>query len=77
MEDGVARLRVPLLHAFFEGLPANRLFRGAFFSQLLLDHVLGGDRGMVGAGHPETGVSQHSMPPDQHVLERVHGVAHV
>ncbi len=37
----------------------------------LLDDSLGGDAGVVGAGHPEAVVSLHASPPDQHILERV------
>ena len=39
--------------------------------QPLLDDGLGGDAGVVGAGHPEGVVALHPPPADQDVLERV------
>ena len=42
-----------------------------FFEQPLLDDGLGGDAGVVGAGHPEDVVTLHPPPADQDVLQRV------
>ena len=39
--------------------------------QPLLDDGLGGDAGVVGAGHPEAVVALHPPPADQDVLQRV------
>ena len=40
-------------------------------SRRRLDDGLGGDAGVVGAGHPEGVVALHPPPSDQDVLERV------
>ena len=46
--------------------------------QAPLDHRLGGDAGVVGAGHPQRVVALHPVPADQQVLHHVvHGVPHV
>ena len=42
-----------------------------FLEQPLLDDGLGGDAGVVGAGHPEDVVALHPPPADQDVLQRV------
>ena len=42
-----------------------------FLEQPLLDDRLGGDAGVVGAGHPEDVVALHPPPADQDVLQRV------
>ena len=42
-----------------------------FLEQPLLDDRLGGDAGVVGAGHPEAVVALHPPPADQDVLQRV------
>ncbi len=39
--------------------------------QPLLDHRLGGDAGVVGAGHPQRLVALHPVVADQDVLQRV------
>ena len=36
----------------------------AFFGEFALDHHLGGDAGVVGAGQPEGVVAAHAMPAD-------------
>ncbi len=41
------------------------------FEQPPLDDGLGGDAGVIGAGHPEGVVALHPPPADQDVLERV------
>ncbi len=51
--DGAAVLRLPLPDAVGEGCAAELLAGGAFGGELALDHHLGGDAGVVGAGDPE------------------------
>ncbi len=47
-------------------------------AELPLDHVLGGDAGVVHAGQPQRLVALHPPAPDQRVLDRVvERVAHV
>ena len=59
-------------------LAADLLPRRALGDQLLLDHVLGRDAGVVVAGLPERVEAAHAVPADQAVLHRaVERVAHV
>jgi len=45
---------------------------------MALDHVLGGDAGVVGARHPEDVVALHALPAAEDVLQGVvEGVSHV
>ena len=39
--------------------------------QLALDHHLGGDAGVVGAGQPQRRLAAHALEADQHVLQGV------
>ena len=51
---------------------------GAFGFELALDHHLGGDAGVVGAGDPEGEVAEHAVPAREDVhLGLVEHVAHV
>ena len=69
---------LPLPHPLDEGLPAQVVAGEALPRQLALDHVLGGDAGVVGAGDPQGGVALHALAPDQGVLDgHVEGMAHV
>ena len=43
----------------------------ALGQEALLDDGLGGDAGVVGAGHPQRRIAPHPVEPDQHVLQRV------
>ena len=79
LQDAGFVLVLPGPDALDEGLAADvvagLLF---FFEEPLLDDGLGGDAGVVGAGHPEGVVALHPAPADQDVLERVvEGVAEV
>ena len=62
--DGVAGLGLPLPDALFEFFAAEVAAVDAFFGELALDHHLGGDAGVVGAGEPEGVVAEHAMPAD-------------
>ncbi len=69
---------LPLPDPLDELLAAEVVPVCALLGQLALDHVLGGDAGVVGAGHPERVVALHALPADEDVLERVvQRVAHV
>ena len=60
------------------GLAAQVVAVAPLGGELLLDHVLGGDAGMVGAGHPQHLVAGHALPAAQDVLQGVvQGVPHV
>ena len=64
--------------ALDERLPAELLARRSLRRELLLDHVLGRDPGMVVARLPERVEPAQPVPADQHVLDRpVERVAHV
>ncbi len=52
VEDGVAVEILPLPDALGEGFAAQLLAGFALFFELALDHHLGGDAGVVGAGDP-------------------------
>ena len=61
-----------------ELLAAEGVAVRALLGQLALDHVLGGDPGVVGAGHPEHVVALHAPVAAEDVLEGVvEGMAHV
>ena len=78
LDDRAARFLPPGPDSFDEGILAEGVAVSPFVGELLLDYVLGGYSGMVGAGHPEDIVPLHPLPPRQDVLERVvEGVAHV
>ncbi len=50
----------------------------AFFGKLALDHHLGGDAGVVGAGEPKGAAARHATPAGEDVhLRLVEHVAHV
>ena len=61
----------PLPGSFDEFFAAQIVTSEPLFSQLLLDHVLSGDTGVVGAGHTKSVVALHAFPSDQHVLDGV------
>jgi hypothetical protein len=76
--DLAARGLLPAPHPLHEGLPADLVAVEALLGQLPLDHVLGGDPGVVGTGQPQGGAPPHPLAPDGGVDERVlEGVAHV
>ena len=79
LHDTVAELVLPVPHTLQELLPAQIVAGQALaLAQLLLHLDLGGDAGVVGAGHPQGGIALHPLEADQDVLEgAVHGVAHV
>ena len=79
LHDAVAELVLPVPHTLQELLPAQIVAGQALaLAQLLLHLDLGGDAGVVGAGHPQGGIALHPLEADQDVLEgAVHGVAHV
>ena len=77
-EDGAAVVALPLPHALDEGFAAELLAAGAFLGKLALDHHLGGDAGVVGAGEPEGAAAGHATPAGEDVhLRLVEHVAHV
>ncbi len=76
--DRAARLLEVAPHPLDEGLPSDLLAGRALADELLLDHVLRRDPGVVVAGLPERVEAAHAVPADEHVLERaVERVAHV
>ena len=79
LHNAVAVLVLPVPHPLQEFLPAQVVTGQPLLgAQLLLHLDLGGDAGMVGAGHPQSGVALHPLEPGQDVLKgAVHGVAHV
>ena len=58
-------------HPLDERVPAQVETGHPLLGQEPLDHVLGGDSRMVGAGEPERAAAPHPLEPDQHVLHRV------
>ena len=76
-DGGAVGLR-PAPDALDEGFAAEVFAGGAFGGELALDHHLGGDAGVVGAGDPEGGVAEHAVPAGEDVhLGLVEHVAHV
>ena len=70
-EDPAAVLRLPLPDPLDERLPAQVVPAQALLGQLALDHVLGGDAGVVHAGQPQRVVALHPAAADQRVDQRV------
>ena len=60
----------PLPDPLDERIAAQVVARLAFARQLLLDHALRRDSGVVHAGQPERRIAQHAMPAHQRVLDR-------
>ncbi len=78
LDDRGSGRRPPLPHALDEALAAEVETRLALGAQLLLDHRVDGDRGVVGAADPERVAALHPPQADQRVLDRpVQGMAHV
>ena len=78
LDDRRPVLAPPFPHLLDKGFTAEIVAGQALRSQLLLDHVLGGDAGVVGAADPQRLVTLHAAQADQRVLHRaVQGVAHV
>ncbi len=67
-DDLPAGLSLPLPDPLDKGLPAQGVAVFAFRGQLALHHVLGGDAGVVGAGHPQGVEAVHALEADQDVL---------
>ena len=70
-QNHAAGLVDPLPGSFDEFFAAQIVASEPLFSQLLLDYVLSGDTGVVGAGHTKRVVALHSLPSDQHILDGV------
>ena len=79
IDDDAAALGLPLPDAFEEfGAAHVAAARLLPFHQLPLDHHLGGDAGMVGAGLPQHVAAAHALEAAENVLQRVvQRVAHV
>src|SRR5207248_1630007 len=78
VEDGAAVELAPAPDALDEGFAAEFLARCAFRGELTLDHHLGGDAGVIGAGDPEGEIAEHAVPAGEDVhLGLVEHVAHV
>ena len=61
-----------------KAVPSQILLGLALGGELALDHVLRGDPGMIGAGHPQGLEAVHPLHADQDVLQGVvQGVSHV
>ena len=72
VDDGAAGFGLPgpdLLEEFLA--PERAAARLLALHQLALDHHLGGDAGVVGAGLPEHVLAAHALEPAEHVLQRV------
>ena len=76
--NAVAVLVLPGPGALQEALAAQHLLGQALFLHLGHNLGLGGNGGVVGAGHPQGGIALHALVADQNILPGlVHGMAHV
>ena len=77
--DAAAVLLLPLPDPLEELLAAQVVTGLALLDPQIFLHLdLGGDAGVVGAGHPQGGVALHPLEASEDVLQRaVQGVAHV
>ncbi len=71
VDDGAALLRPPGPDPLDELVPAEVVAAQVLAGQLPLDHVLGGDAGMVRARHPQGVVPAHAVVAHQDVLQGV------
>ena len=72
VDDDAAAFGLPLPHAFEKFGAAHLAAAGLLpLHQLPLDHHLGGDAGVIGAGLPQHVAAAHPLEPAQHVLQRV------
>ena len=72
IDDQPARLDLPLPDAAHELVAAQVApVRLLAFHQLPLDHHLGGDAGVIGAGLPQHVAAAHALEADEDVLQRV------
>ena len=67
VEDGGAVMLLPLPDALDEGFAAQLLAGLVLFGKLALDHQLGGDAGVIGAGNPQRQVPAHAAPASEDV----------
>ncbi len=78
IDDLGAVLRLPRPHPLDERLAPQVVPGGPLVGELLLDHVLGRNSGVIGPRKPARLVAVHPVIPDDDVLERVvQRVAHV
>ncbi len=78
IQNDTAVLVAPPPHAFEEGFASHLTAVESLLAQFLLDAVLGGDAGVVGAGQPERVDARHAFPAGQDVLEgTIEGMTHV
>ena len=79
VDDDAAALRLPLPDAFEEfGAAHVAAARLLPLHQLPLDHHLGGDAGVIGAGLPQHVAAAHALEAAENVLQRVvERVAHM
>ena len=78
VEDGPAVEFAPAPDTLDEGFAAEFFAGRAFGGELTLDHHLGGDAGMVGAGDPDGQVAEHAVPASEDVhLSLVEHMAHM
>ena len=70
IEDAVAISLAPFPDAIDEGVAAELMTILALFREILLDRVLRGDAGVIGAGQPQRVVALHPARADDDVLQR-------
>ncbi len=71
VDDGAALVPPPLPDLFDKGVATEIMASLAFQGQLPLNHVLGGDTGVIGAGNPHRIVPAHPVVTDQNILQGV------
>ena len=71
LQDGRTGLPNMLPHPLDKRIPAQVEAGEPLLGQDPLDHVLGGDAGVVGAGDPEGPATSHPLEPDEHILDGV------
>ena len=78
VQDLAAVFLAPLPDPFDKGLATEGFAGGTLGGELALHHVLGGDAGMVGAGHPQDLAALLAVVTAQDVLDGdVQGMPHV
>src|SRR5271166_1117785 len=70
MDDGAARLLFPFPDARDEPRAAEIMFRLALVGELIANHNLGSNAGVIGAGLPQHVATPHALIADQHILQR-------
>ena len=70
-DDLSAGFAPPAPHPLDKGITPYLVTIGSLLGKLLFHHILGGNAGMIGAGHPQHLIAAHPFPAHQNILQGV------